>query len=150
MPREAGDSPQPARSRSDSQDPTDIGFAPRRIQEELNLDELISDSEMWEPRIPSARRKSVVIDAPTRRSELAFIRDVPRQSVGKVHRKPEPIQDLDNSTEDQESRELKSQDGTIIIDGRALTLSQIGKPEVNFTPVRLWDEEERASLPADV
>ena len=92
----------------------------------------------------------MVIGAPTQRSELAFIRDGLRQSMGKVHRNPTPIQELEDTTEDDVSRELKSRDGTIIIDGRALTPSQIGKPEVNFAPVQLWDKEERASLPADV
>ena len=92
----------------------------------------------------------MVIDAPTRRSELAFILDGLRQRMGKVHRRPEPIQELEDSAEDPESCELKSQDGTIVINGRDLTLSHMGKPEVNFAPVQLWDEEEHASLPADV
>ena len=52
--------------------------------------------------------------------------------------------------DDLDSQGLRSDDGDLVIDGRTLQLAQVGKPEFNFVPVRLWDKEARRALPGDV
>ena len=38
----------------------------------------------------------------------------------------------------------------MVIDGRPSAVAEFRKEELDFAPVRLWDEEERHRLPADV
>ena len=52
--------------------------------------------------------------------------------------------------DDLDSQDLRSDDGDLVIDGRALWLAQVGKPKFNFVPVRLWDKEAWHTLPGDV
>ena len=92
----------------------------------------------------------MILDTPVRRSELAFIRHGLRQSMGRTHQPPDTIEEREEDPEDMSIHELHTQDGAVVIDGRAVTLARVGKLEANFAPVRLWDKEERSSLPADV
>ena len=69
--------------------------------------------------------------------------------MGKFTLKPVP------TGEDEESSQLSktgliSLDGDLVIDGRPLTIAQVGKPEIGFAPTRLWDKVDQASLPADI
>ena len=71
------------------------------------------------------------------------------QSMGKVDLVLSPLGKREEE-DTLDPQDLRSEDGDLMIDGRTLSLAQVGKPEFNFMPLRLWDKEAQHVLPADV
>ena len=83
----------------------------------------------------------MIINTPIRRSHRAFVRSGPRQSIGKVDLIFIPTRSEEADEDDLNSQGLRSDDRDLVINSRAPRLAQVGKPEFNFTPIRLWDKE---------
>ena len=143
------DQPETTWNRVETQDPEDSVSAVGRIKAGLQLDSLPSDSGHWKVGRTSSRRESMIIDTPIRRSHRAFVRSGLRQSMGKMDLISSQLSE-EVDEDDLDSQDLRSDDGDLVIDGRTLQLAQVGKPEFNFAPVRLWDKEARHALPGDV
>ena len=134
-----GDHSRTSRSRPDLNLTSELGSAPARIRDELQLDDMMSGSDFWPTERPSrGRRSSMLIDTPVRRTHRAFVREGLRQSMGKKQLDSTEVETLvERTAEEEESicNELHSVEGALLIDGRPIEISTTGRSEIGFAPV---------------
>ena len=124
------------------------------VTKELGGNFDFDDVESIEP--PAERRLSrqlnlrgIWCDTPKRR-EGGLFRHGMRQSLGGAFSKYKKDPSEVSTIHEDELAPEPPVTMTPVIDGRELTIAPTGRADSKFTPIRLWNKEERGALPPDV